>query len=119
VLIGAFVVWGAADLAREDKKYCAPISVKEARRTGSHFQLTVLSKADFARPEVSAMVKSGRVFSVANYLGNPDYYLVGVLDRFGPRRGGEVPPVLFAFGLLSFSATAAVLLYSLRSAVRR
>jgi hypothetical protein len=119
VLLGAIVIWGAVDLAVEDRRYCAPIDVSAARKTGSSVQLAVLSKADFSKPQIAALVQGGQVISIANYLGNPNYYLVGVLNRFEARKKGEISPFAAVFGFLSVLTSVGVLAFSLRAAMRR
>ena len=118
-LIAALVVWGAVDLAVEDRRYCAPIDVSAARRSGSSIQLAVLSKADFANPQVSQMVRSGQVVSIANYLGSRDHYLVGILSRINPYVCKDTPLTLAVLGLMSFLTTLGVAAYALKSSLRR
>ena len=48
-------------------------------------QMMVLSRQQFHDPKVAAMVRAGRIVSIANYLGNPDYFLVGVLEPVSRR----------------------------------
>ena len=117
--LACLVVWGAVDLAIEDKRYCAPINVKTARKSGSSVQLSVLSRSDFSRPQVAQMVNAGQIFSIANYMGNPDYYLVGVLSRYGVRKGKDVPPLLAFFGILSVLTTLGVGAFAIRASMQR
>jgi hypothetical protein len=117
--LACLVVWGAVDLAIEDKRYCAPVNVKTARRSGSSVQLSVLSKSDFSKPQVAQMVNAGQIFSIANYMGNPNYYLVGVLSRYGAHTGKEVPPLLAVFGILSVLTTLGVGAFAVRASMRR
>ena len=117
--LACLVVWGAVDLAIEDKRYCAPINVKTARKSGSSVQLSVLSRSDFSRPQVAQMVNAGQIFSIANYMGNPDYYLVGVLSRYGVRKGKDVPPLLAFFGILSVLTTLGVGAFAVRASMQR
>ena len=79
-LVGAVVLWGAIDLATEAHRFCAPVNVGPARRMNASMQMTVLRRQQFQNPQVDAMRRSGRIVSLANYLGNPDYFLVGVLE---------------------------------------
>jgi hypothetical protein len=117
--LACLVVWGAVDLAIEDKRYCAPINVKTARKSGSSVQLSVLSRSDFSKPQVAQMVNAGQIFSIANYMGNPNYYLVGVLSRYGAHTGKEVPPLLAVFGILSVLTTLGVGAFAVRASMRR
>jgi hypothetical protein len=118
-LVAALVVWGAVDLAVEDRRYCAPVDVGAARRTGSSFQFAVLSRNDFANPQVAQMVRAGQVVSVASYLGSRDHYLVGVLSRFNPYVRKDTPLFAAVFGIVSLLATLGVSAYALKSSLRR
>ena len=117
--LALLVVWGAVDLAIEDRRYCAPVNVKTARRSGSAVQLSVLSRADFSKPQVLQMVNAGQIFSIANYMGNPNYYLVGVLSRYGAHTRKDVSPLLAVFGIFSLLTTLGVGAFAVRSSVRR
>ena len=118
-LVAALVVWGAVDLAVEDRRYCAPIDVGAARRTGSGIQLAVLSRNDFSNPQVAQMVRAGQVVSIANYLGSRDRFLVGVLSRIDPHVCKDTSLPLAIFGLVSFLTTLGVSAYALKSSLRR
>jgi hypothetical protein len=119
VLIALSVVWGAVNLASEDRRYCAPIDVKSARRANSFMQLAILGRSDFAKPEVAQAHRNGQIVSIANYLGNPNYYLVGVLSRFSPRPLSPVPWSVALWGIVSFSTTLAVSVFALYKSTRR
>ena len=86
-------------------------------------QMTILSRQQFQHPQVAAMAHAGRLVSIANYLGNPDAFVVGVLDRPGPRKTNPIAPLTKALGLVSFAATLGVVVLSLaacrREAVNR
>ena len=118
VIVGSLILLGVVCLASNDRLYCAPVSVKEARRTNSSMQMTILPRQQFQNPQVAAMVQAGRIVSIANYLGNPDYFVVGVLDRFQPRKNNEIPALTVLFGLLSWLTTLGVTIYSILVAVR-
>lgn len=109
VLVGALVLVGAVDLARIDRLYCAPVDLRRVRQTNSEMQMNVLRRADFANPQVAEMVRRGSVVSLANYLGNPDLYLVGILT---PRKPSQEPLPPFGtaagLGLLSLVGALAV-----------
>lgn len=113
------VLIGACGLAANAKLYCAPFSVREARRAGMSADMAILRRADFANPQVAAMVSAGRVVSLASYMGDPDAFLVEVLRPFGKptRRSPGVLTVLM--GLVSVLATAGVSVYCAGQAVRR
>jgi len=119
-VLGAFVLFGAFDLARIDRLYCAPVDLRRVRQTNSEMQMSVLTRADFAKPEVADAVRRGRVVSLANYLGNPDYFLVGVLSPRRPNRE-PLPPftTATALGCLSLLASAAVLAVAARGLIGR
>ena len=118
LVVGFLVVLGAANLACNDRLYCAPVSVKEARRTNSTMQMTILPRQQFQNPQVAAMVQAGRIVSIANYMGNPDYFLVGVLDRVKPYESGNISFMTVILGLLSVSTTLGVGLYSVLDSAR-
>ena len=121
-IVGAVVLAGALDLARVDRLYCAPVNVGAARRTNSTMQMTVLTREQFRNPQVSEMVRQGQIVSVANYLGNPDAFVVGVLSKVAPLkpfdRGALDPLVLTLLGL-SFLSTLGVVGWSVASLVGR
>ncbi|MBO7721133.1 MAG: hypothetical protein J6T01_01865 [Kiritimatiellae bacterium] len=116
------VLIGAADLASVAKLYCAPVDVGAARRSGSVMQMAVLQRRQFADPQVAAMVRDGGVVSIANYLGNPDYFLVGTLEKCKPPeplKSGEVRPLKVTLGLLSLAGTIAAAVIGVLGAVPR
>ena len=107
VVTGAVLV-GACGLAANAHLYCAPFSVREARRSGLKGDMTILARADFAKPQVAAMVRAGRIVSHANYLGSPDHFIVSVLQPYEPRKPHSPTAREIIFGLLSFLATVGV-----------
>ena len=117
-IVGVVIVLGAVNLACNDRLYCAPVSVKEARRTNSTMQMTILPRQQFQNPQVAAMVQAGRIVSIANYMGNPDYFLVGVLDRVKPRENGAISLWTVILGLLSIGTSLSVAIYSIIVAAR-
>ena len=117
-IVGVVIVLGAVNLACNDRLYCAPVSVKEARRTNSTMQMTILPRQQFQNPQVAAMVQAGRIVSIANYLGNPDYFLVGVLDSVKPRENGAISLWTVILGLLSIGVSLSVTIYSIIVATR-
>ena len=108
-IVGALVLVGLVDLASSAHRYCAPVSVREARRTGSTMQMTVLPRQQFQTPQVAVMVRRGQVVSIASYMGHPDYFVVGILNKTHPVKPAEVKPSMMALLLLSLLASAAVL----------
>jgi len=101
ILLGAPLLFGVVDLVREDRRYCAPVDVSEARRRGMESQLTILQRAHFQDPQVAAMVKQGLIRSVARYLGHPDVYVVQVLKPFSPDAPRPLSAGTLALGVLS------------------
>ena len=118
LIVGAVVLFGAIDLARNDRIYCAPVDLRRVRQTNSDMQMSVLRRTDFANPQVAEMVKRGAVVSLANYLGNPDIYLVEVLT---PRKPSSepLPPWSVAawLGCLSLLGSVVVIVCALRAVV--
>ena len=107
-IVGAVVLVGAIDLAGEAKRFCAPVNYGSARRTNSTMQLTILPRQQFQDPQVAAMVRAGRIVSQANYMGNPNYFVVGVLT---PYQSGKATPdaTNLALGVLSLLTVCGVL----------
>ena len=119
-VLGAFVLFGAFDLARNDRLYCAPVNLRRVRQANSEMQMSVLSRADFAKPEVADAVRRGQVVSLANYLGHPDYFLVEILS---PRRPNREPLPPFAtpawLGTLSVIAGLAAVVVAASAGKRK
>ena len=113
--VGALVLFGAFDLARTDRLYCAPVDLRRVRQTDSDMQMSVLRREDFANPQVAEMVKRGAVVSLANYLGNPDLYLVEVLTPRKPPKE-PLPPWSAAawLGCLSLLGSVVVIVCAVR-----
>ena len=109
----AVVVLGAADLARVDHRYCAPLSVENARRFGFQGQDTVLRRQDFQNPQVVEMVRRGLVVSQANYLGHPDHFLVSVLKPYD-KDDRQADPLAVTLGVISLIATLGVVIIGLK-----
>ena len=107
VATGAVLV-GACGLAANAHIYCAPFSVREARHLGLKGDMAILARADFAKPQVAAMARAGRIVSHANYLGSPDHFLVSVLQPHEPRKPHSPTACEILFGLLSFLTTVGV-----------
>ena len=112
----ALVLFGAADLAVEAKRFCAPVDYTKAIQTGCSAQLTVLPRQQFQEPQVAEMVRRGMIQSVASWLGRPDAYLVQVLQPL--KASKPATPNLLSLTLGVISAAAAVLVVSF-SCVKR
>jgi len=122
VILSAVVLLGAYDLARVDKLFCAPVDLRQVRKTNSAMQMSVLRRQDFANPQVAEMVNRGHIVSLANYLGNPDLYLVEMLTPrkpAGPR--APLPPMTAKtwIGFLSLLCTVAVGAFAALSCLRK
>ena len=113
-LVIAIVTWGAVNLAVEAHRYCAPVSMREARRQGCQADMAILSRGDFNRPEVAEMVRRRQIVSVANYLGNPNYFVVQVLKRFDPRPSTPLKPLNLTLGLISILTAVGVVVVVVR-----
>ena len=109
----AFVLFGACDLARVDRLYCAPVDMREAHRQNCGFQMTFLRRADFNNPQIAAMVQAKRIVPLAN--PNPEMFVVGVLQPW-KRSTDPLPPfgLPAALGVLSLLASLGVALFAIR-----
>ncbi|MBQ3288108.1 MAG: hypothetical protein IJH50_01695 [Kiritimatiellae bacterium] len=110
-VVAGVVLLGAFGLASNAKLYCAPYSIKEARRAGLKAEMTVLSRADFAKPQVAELMRVGRIVSLANYMGHPDYFLVEMLRPFDSPARRSPGPTTVALGLMSILTTLGVLAF--------
>jgi len=111
---------GAAELARVDHRYCAPVDMREARRTNSFASLTFLQKQQFVQdPQIAEMVRRRLVVSVANYFGNPDVYLVSVLQPFTPAKPSPASVPAILLGIVSLAASLGVAIYSTKAVCLR
>ena len=108
MLVGAVVLIGTIDLARVDHLYCAPVDLREAKRQNCNFQMTFLRKQDFNNPQIAAMVQQKRIVALAQ--PNPEMYLVGVLNPWGPHKDKPWPPMGLPtwLGIVSILASLAV-----------
>ena len=77
----ALVLISFGILAWNASLYCAPVNIAKSRRLKCSGSLQVLTRQQFADPQVALLVRSGRIVSLANYLGHPDYFLVTLLDK--------------------------------------
>lgn len=119
-VLAALVLYGAVDLARVNHLYCAPVDLREARRTASGMQMTILRKSDFQNPQVAEMVRQGRVVSLANYLGNPEVYVVEALDKYRkPTTSPATNGMAVALGLLSIFGSLVIVLFAVIAARKR
>ena len=105
------VLWGVADLAVEAHRFCAPVNYARAIQKGCSSQLTVVPRQQFQNSQVAEMVRRGMIISVANWLGDPNAYLVQVLQPIEPPKPVEPRPLPLALGVVSvFSAIAVTFL---------
>lgn len=114
----AVVLLGVVDLASEARRFCARVDYSRAVRSGCSSQLTVLTRQQLQDAQVAEMVRRGAILSVANWLGNPDAYLVQVLNPLKPVKPAEPKPVAVGLGVLSVVAAAASLLLSVLKKTR-
>ena len=116
--VGALVLVGALDLARVDRRYCAPYDVSAARRTNCGANLTVLQAQQLQNPQVAEMVRQKKVVSVARFFANPDVYLVEVLQPFSPEKPVKPTAPVLALGLVSLVCALGISAYALQDAFR-
>lgn len=112
-ITGCVALLGAADLARVDQRYCAPVSVAEARRTNSSAGLMFLPRQQFQNPQVANMVRQRKIVSVANYVDNPDVYLVSVLRPFEAEKPVKGSLTAILLGVLSLLVAAGVVIHTI------
>ena len=120
-IVGAVVLIGAIDLASVAKLYCAPYSVERARRTGSSMQMTVMTQQQLQHPQAQAMAREGKMVTLSTFMGNPNYRLVGVLNKFEPPKPlekGDVKTGIVVLGVLSLLMTLGVSIYGISIAAR-
>jgi len=110
----ALVLIGAADLAVEAKRFCAPVDYTKAIQKGCSAQLTVLTRQQFQDPQVAEMARRGLIQSVASWLGSPDAYLVQVLQPLKAPKPATPKPVPLALGIVSVVAAIGVVVLSCR-----
>ena len=119
VVVSLAVFVGVCGLAANAHLYCAPVDMRLARRGNFNAQMAVLSRRDFANPQVAAMVRAGRIVSLANFLGNPDQYLVSVLNRYEKPPARPAPSLMtILLGCVSMLATLGVSAWCVRSSIR-
>lgn len=99
--LAAFVLWGAFDLAAEAKRFCAPVDYSRALEKKCSSDLSVLSRQQFNDPQIANMVRRGVIVSVAKWLGNPDAFLVQVLQPVQHPKPEAPKPLPLALGIVS------------------
>ncbi|MBQ3343095.1 MAG: hypothetical protein IJG84_14440 [Kiritimatiellae bacterium] len=109
--VAAVVLFGAFDLAGEAKRFCAPVDYSRAVQKRCSAQLTVLPRQQFHNPQVAEMVRQGYIVSVANWLGNPNAYLVQVLEPLKAPKPDAPKPMSIALGILSVLAALVIVVY--------
>lgn len=95
-------------LASNASLYCAPVDYSRAMVKRATSQLSVISRAEFANPQIQAMVRAGYIVSVANWMGSSDAYLVQVLSPAKPTGARPCKPLPLAFGLVSLFTAVGV-----------
>jgi hypothetical protein len=58
------------------------------------------------------MVRNGQIISVANWLGNPEAFLVQVLNPIKPPSPAKTDPIALAVGLISLLCAVATVAFS-------
>ena len=106
--VAAVVLFGAFDLAAEAKRFCAPVDYSKAVQLGCSAQLTVLPRQQFQNPQVAEMVRRGYIVSVASWLGNPNAYLVQVLEPLKALKPVKPKPLPLALGIVSVLAALGI-----------
>ena len=113
------ILVGVVDLSRVNRKYCAPVDMRQAQAKNANMQMTFLRKQDFNNPQIAQMTKAGYIQSLAYYPGSRDVYLVGVLKPRKPKKDTPLPPWTLptTLGAISLIATFGVGVMSVRRAV--
>ena len=106
--VAAVVLFGVFGLAVEAKRFCAPVDYSKAVQKGCSSQLTVLPRQQFQNPQVAEMVRRGYIVSVASWLGDPNAYLVQVLEPLKPLKPVEPKPFLLTLGVVSVLSALAI-----------
>ena len=113
--VAAVVLLGTFDLAGEAKRFCAPVDYSKAVQSGCSSQFTVLAKQQLQTPQAAEMVRRGRLVPVASWLGDPNAYLVQVLEPLKPAKPAEPKTLPLALGVLSvLGAVAAMVVIATR-----
>ena len=120
MIVAALVLVGVFDLARVNRKYCAPVDMRQAQAKNANMQMTFLRKQDFNNPQIAQMTKAGYIQSLAYYPGSRDVYLVGVLEPRKPKKDTPLPPWTLptTLGAISLIATFGVAALSLKKKLR-
>ena len=118
-IVGLVALLGAADLARIDRLYCAPVNFREAVRQNCDFTISLLWRRDFSNPQVQALVRAKKIVPLAN--PNPEVCVVGVLSPWKPRTSSPLPPfgLPTALGFVSILSSLAVVALGVRGTLRR
>ena len=104
----ALVAFGAVDLAVEARRFCAPVDYSRAVRAKCSSRLTVLTRQQFSNPQVAEMVRRGQIVSVASWLGDPNSYLVQLLEPLKPTKPAEPNPLPLTLGIVSVLSALAI-----------
>ena len=99
--VAAVVLFGVFDLAGEARRFCAPVDYSKAVQSGCSSQFTVLAKQQLQTPQAAEMVRRGRIVPVASWLGDPNAYLVQVLEPLKHPKPAEPKTLPLALGVLS------------------
>ena len=119
IVVAALVLAGAASLAAGARLYCAPIDYGQAIRSRCKPQLAVLSRRQFAEAGVASLMKAGRIVSVANWLGDPDTFLVQVLEEARHEVPRPAKPLQLSLGIVSVASALGIAWFAFRTGRRR
>lgn len=109
--LALFVLWGAIDLARNAKLYCAPVSIAYARARNLETSLTVMNVGGTLPRNILCLAR----YYGPNYRAYPSLYVVEAMRPFS----SEKPelPALPLTGALSIFTSIAVVAFSLTASI--
>ena len=110
--VALLILVGVGNLAFEAKRFCAPVDYSKAIKGQCSSQLAVISRQQFMNPQVSEMVRNGQIISVANWLGNPEAFLVQVLNPIKPPTPPKTDPIALAVGVISLLCAVATVAFA-------
>lgn len=100
-VLAAVIIVQLACLASNASLYCAPFDYSAAIARKCRATLNVLPRSQFADPQVRAMTEAGYIIPVAYWLGDPNAYLVEILERARPRKVAEPKALPITLGVIS------------------
>ena len=100
---------GAADLARVDALYCAPVDVSRARATGKEMQLTIVPDQALRSREATEMIRRGDLVVEGRYALQRGASIVGILKSREKPAPASFGPVTLILGIVSLIGTFSVI----------